>query len=88
MNAQRTPLVRRGIARLRLPGVLLLAITAFPLRTPQTTRDPFPSPIPLTAAAVVVNVSEFAAIPAFGGRPARMMLLLHEPGTRQWSSMT
>ncbi len=81
--AQHTLPATRKVSRLRVPGVLLLAIVAFPARMPQSGRDPFPDPIPLSAGAVVVNVTEFAAIPAFAGQPARMMLLIHEAGTRQ-----
>ena len=47
----------------------------------QTTDDPFPTPIPATAGSVVVRFVEFARVPDVDGEPARMMLLVDEPGT-------
>jgi hypothetical protein len=48
----------------------------------QTTSDPFPAPI-TTDGAVRVGFEEFATVPDAGGEPARMMLLVDEPGTRR-----
>ena len=45
----------------------------------QTSNDPFSAPIP--EDGVTVNVAEFASLPDVGGDPARMMLLVDEPGT-------
>ena len=45
-----------------------------------TTDDPFPEPIP-TAGAITVGIVEFASLPFVDGMPARMMLLVDEPGT-------
>ncbi len=83
LMTQHTQPATGRISRLRAGGVLLLALVAFPGATPQSARDPFPDPIPLSAGAIIVNVKEFVAIPAFAGRAARMMLLISEPGTRQ-----
>ena len=47
----------------------------------QTTDDPFPEPIPVSEGAVVVDFVELATLPDMDGRPARMMLLVDEPGT-------
>ena len=47
----------------------------------QTTNDPFPTPIAATEGVIRVNVVEFASIPAINGAPARMMILVDEPGT-------
>ena len=47
----------------------------------QETDDPFP---PLdTTHAIIVRVTDFARIPDVGGQPARMMLLVDEPGTHR-----
>ena len=47
----------------------------------QTTDDPFPTPIAEQAEALHVGIEEFAVLPDFMGAPARMMLLVDEPGT-------
>jgi hypothetical protein len=49
----------------------------------QSGNDPFPQPIAATEGVVRVNVTDFASIPDAGGEPARMMLLVDEPGTRR-----
>jgi len=49
--------------------------------TAQTTDDPFPDPIPASEDAIVVSYTEFATVPDAGEAPARMMLLVDEPGT-------
>lgn len=49
----------------------------------QTVSNPFPSPIPATEGVIRVNVVEFASLPDVEGQPARMMLLVTEPGTRR-----
>ncbi len=61
----------------RLAAAALLV--ASPLAA-QATADPFPQPISVEGA-VQVNVREFATLPDIDGVPARMMLLLDEPGT-------
>jgi Glucose / Sorbosone dehydrogenase len=45
--------------------------------------DPFPKPIADNGEAIRVNFAEFASIPDMAGEPARMMLLVNEPGTRR-----
>ena len=45
--------------------------------------DPFPQPINTTDGVIRVNIAEFASIPDMAGEPARMMLLVNEPGTRR-----
>jgi hypothetical protein len=47
----------------------------------QTTDDPFPDPIPTEEGVIRANVVEFAALPDIDGVPARMMLLVDEPGS-------
>ena len=47
----------------------------------QTTNDPFPDPIPAIDGAITVGIVEFAELPDFDGRAARMMLLVDEPDT-------
>ena len=46
-----------------------------------TTAEPFPTPIPAADGSITVNVVEFAPLPDFDGQPARMMLMVREPGT-------
>ena len=63
---------------------LLLAVTAFAAVTlAQISTDPFPTPIPATEGAIIVNFAEFASIPDRNGQAARLMLLADEPGTRR-----
>jgi len=57
-------------------------LVAAPARA-QKADDPFPTPIPATEGVIRVNVTEFASIPDVAGEPARMMLLVNEPGTRR-----
>jgi hypothetical protein len=59
-------------------ATLLTASSAF-----GQSIDPFPQPINTTEAIIRVNISEFASIPDNNGEPARMMLLVNEPGTRR-----
>lgn len=58
-------------------AALLVAAPA----TGQTTDDPFPDPIPASDGVIRVNYVEFARVPDFDGQPARMMLMVDEPGT-------
>jgi len=50
---------------------------------PGVTQDPFPEPIPANEGVIRVNVREFASLPDIAGIPARMMLLVNEPGTKR-----
>lgn len=65
----------------------VIAATLLMVATPalaQTTTDPFPTPIPSAPeSAIKVNFVEFASIPDVADSPARMMLLVDEPGTRR-----
>ncbi len=63
-------------------AMLALLLTASPA-VGQPVADPFPEAIGAGAEAVEVNVVEFASIPEVDGGPARMMLLVDEPGTRR-----
>ena len=47
------------------------------------STDPFPTPIPAVEGVIKVNFVEFASIPDMNGQPARMMLLVDEPGSRR-----
>jgi hypothetical protein len=51
----------------------------------QTTNDPFPQPIAATEGVITVKFVEFASIPDIAGQaqPARMMLMIDEPGTHR-----
>jgi hypothetical protein len=61
-----------------LAPALLTATCAF-----AQTIEPFPQPINTKNDVIAVNVTEFTSIPDAGTEPARMMLLVNEPGTRR-----
>ncbi len=61
-----------------LAATLLMASSVF-----AQAIDPFPQPINTTDGVIRVNIAEFASIPDMDGEPARMMLLVNEPGTRR-----
>jgi Glucose / Sorbosone dehydrogenase len=65
----------------RAMAALLLAYPALA----QTTSDPFPQPMAATEGVITVQFVEFASLPDIAGQaqPARMMLLVNEPGTRR-----
>ena len=46
----------------------------------QITNDPFP-PLPAAEGAIVVSAQEFPSLPDLDGAPARLMLLVDEPGS-------
>lgn len=50
---------------------------------PGVSNDPFPQPIAAADGVIAVRAVEFATVPDFNGAPARMMLLIDEPGTRR-----
>jgi glucose/arabinose dehydrogenase len=50
---------------------------------PGQSADPFSRPIPATEGVIRVNVREFASLPDIDDVPARMMLLVNEPGTKR-----
>jgi hypothetical protein len=60
-------------------ATILIASAAFG----QSTKNPFPEPIPAADGAIMVKFVEFAAIPYAGKDAPRMMLLLDEPGTHR-----
>lgn len=47
----------------------------------QSSRDPFPLPIPASEGVITVGVEEFASVPDVDGEAARMMHLVDEPET-------
>ena len=49
----------------------------------QSTKDPFPTPIPASEGVISVKFVEFAEIPYAGDEAPRLMLLVDEPGTRR-----
>jgi hypothetical protein len=65
------------------PRIVVAAMLMASPALAQGTNDPFPKPIEATAGVVRVGFTEFAAIPDLDGQPARMMLLVNEPGTRR-----
>ncbi len=62
-----------------LAGTLLIASAGHG----QSTKNPFPAPIPATDGAISVKFVDFATIPYAGEEAPRMMLLLDEPGTHR-----
>ena len=73
-----------GISAAALASLLIASSAAGQNSSPsQPTFDPFPNPIPATEGAITVRAVEFATVPDFNGQPARMMLLVDEPGTRR-----
>ena len=56
---------------------------AFVPSGPGRSNNPFPDPIPATDGVVTVNFIEFATIPDAAAGPARMNLLVDEPGTHR-----
>ena len=63
-------------------AAFLMASTVAPACA-QMTDDPFPSPIASTEDIIRVSFTEFASIPDIEGEPARVMILVDEPGTRR-----
>ena len=62
--------------------VVLTSVVTVPAFA-QVANDPFPKPIPAAEGVIRVNYREFATVPDFNGQPARMMLLVDEPGTKR-----
>src|SRR5258705_1603179 len=77
-----------GVRLLTAAVVMVVCVLAAP-RTFQVRElfaqdiDPFPQPINIKDGVVRVTLAEFAAVPDAGTEAARMMLLVHEPGTRR-----
>ncbi len=70
---------------IRLAAVVSVLSWSACAQSPHATNDPFPKPIPASEGAITVRYVEFATLPDLPGesQPARMMLLLDEPGTRR-----
>jgi glucose/arabinose dehydrogenase len=68
---------------MRRPYFLFAAVLIASAAHSQTTKDPFPAPIPAADGAIAVKFVEFAAIPYAGDEAPRMMLLVDEPGTHR-----
>lgn len=66
----------RHLFRRMIPAICACATPAL-----AQTSDPFPEPIETREGVVVIDVVEYASIPDVDGEPARMMTLVHEPGT-------
>ena len=66
-----------------LTGMTLAALLLASPVLAQKADDPFPAPIAAADGVVRVNIAEFASLPDVEGQPARMMLLVDEPGTRR-----
>ena len=69
--------------RMACAVVVLLVTAAGQAQSPQTTNNPFPRTITATDGVIAVRFVEFAVLPDIAGeaQPARMMLLIDEPGT-------
>lgn len=68
-----------------MAAVPLLLTSLASTQAPRTTNDPFPRPIAVTEGVIAVRFVEFASLPDIAGetQPARMMLLVDEPGTKR-----
>lgn len=68
-----------------LAAVPLLLTSLASTQAPRTTNDPFPRPIAVTEGVIAVRFVEFASLPDIAGetQPARMMLMVDEPGTKR-----
>jgi len=60
---------------------LLFVISITQVQAQTTTNDPFPDPLIADKDVILVGADEFAELPDYDGRPARMMLMVDEPGT-------
>ena len=74
-----SPVDHRGSLLALALGGALMAAPVFA----QTSQDPFPEPLETTDRVITVGYTEFATLPDIDGVPARMMLMLDEPGTRR-----
>ena len=50
---------------------------------PGRSDNPFTTPIPATEGVIVVRAAEFASVPDFNNRAARMNLILDQPDTKR-----
>jgi hypothetical protein len=60
---------------------LFIVLPVLMLAQGQTTNDPFPAAIEASEGAIAVDFVEFASLPEMGGQPARVMIMVDEPGT-------
>jgi glucose/arabinose dehydrogenase len=68
---------------MRIPYGLIATIMIASAGRGQSTKDPFPAPIPAKEGVTMVKFVDFAAIPSSGDEAPRMMLLVDEPGTQR-----
>jgi hypothetical protein len=68
---------------MRIPHLVIATILIASAAHSQSTKDPFPAPIPASDGVITVNFTEFATVPSVGNQAPRMMLLLDEPGTHR-----
>ena len=68
---------------MRIPSFLAATLLIACAGHGQSTKNPFPAPIPAAEGAIPVKFVEFATIPYAGDEAPRMMLLLDEPGTHR-----
>lgn len=71
--------------RVIIAALLISSAALAQTPNPQTTNDPFPQPIAAVDGVITVKFVEFASLPDIVGQaqPARMMLMVDEPGTRR-----
>lgn len=83
-------MIQSGPAALALSLTLTAATLAAQSSAPPTGQapavrppvvDPFPAPIETTQGVIAVGFREFATLPKAGADPARMNLIIDEPGT-------
>jgi hypothetical protein len=67
---------------IRLARALIVTFLSASCAFAQDT-DPFPQPIAATEGVITAGLADFATLPDVDGEPARMMLMLNEPGTRR-----
>ena len=67
----------------RIGVVVAVAVLMANSALSQTTNDPFPEPIEAVEGVITVDFVEFATIPDIDQSPARVMILVDEPGTRR-----
>jgi len=70
-----------AVPRVAPLAVLPLLLGVSPALGQSATGDPFPEPLGTGEDPIVVDVVEFASVPDADGAPARLMKMVHEPGT-------
>jgi hypothetical protein len=69
--------------RIQVVAGIVMLVNAGNIALAQTSRDPYPNPIPATEGVIRVGFAEFATIPGTTAAAPRLMRLLDEPGTRR-----